>query len=208
MMIIGIWSSSKDPCCWWWGFYQRPSILDDNDWDLIHVKAFLMMTVVIWSMSQNQIFVKTTKIWLWWQLKLVPWPIFSKNYQNLVAMTLKIGHMTNFWQNLSKFGGNDNWKWSSNQFLVKITQLGHGYNWYWPLTNFWLKLPKFNRDDHWNWSYDQFLIKITKFWSRLQLKLVTWPIFCHNNQKIFGNFYRNLVTWPIFGKIYQKYKTT
>ena len=37
-------------------------------------------------------------------LELVAWPIFGKMYQNLVAMTNGIGHMTNFWWKLPKFG--------------------------------------------------------------------------------------------------------
>ena len=38
-----------------------------------------------WKLSCNQFLVKFPKIWLQWQLELVAWPIFGKNYQNLVA---------------------------------------------------------------------------------------------------------------------------
>ena len=39
-------------------------------------------------------------------------------------MTTGIGHMTNFW---SKFGHDDNWNWSHDQFLVKITKIWSRY---------------------------------------------------------------------------------
>ena len=76
---------------------------------------------------------------------MVARPIFGKIYQNLVVMTIGIGHMTDFWQKLPRFGRDDNWNLSSDQFLVT--------------------LPKFGQDDNWNWLYDQFLVNITKIWS-------------------------------------------
>ena len=97
MMITAIKSMSKYPWWCWLGFYQCPSILDDNNGGLIYVQASLMMIIGILSLFRNQLLVIITKIWSWWQLELVAWPIFGKDYQNLVAMTIGIGHVTNFW---------------------------------------------------------------------------------------------------------------
>ena len=50
-----------------------------------------------WDWSCDQFLVNITIIWSQWQLKLVTWPIFSKDYQNLVAMKIEINCVTNFW---------------------------------------------------------------------------------------------------------------
>ena len=113
--------------------------------------------------------------WLRWQLKLVVWPIFGKNHQNLVARPI-LGRYTKIcsrwqWKLVAwpKFGRNDNWNWSRDQYLVINTKIW----WQWQLKL--VGWPIFG--------------KITKTWSRWQLKLVAWPIF--------GKNYQNLVVLTI-----------
>ena len=87
LMVIGILSMSKHS--WWWllRFDPHTSILDDNDWDLIHVQASLMMMIGIWSMPKHP--------W-WWLLEFISCSSilddnfidFSHLRKNLVVVSL------------------------------------------------------------------------------------------------------------------------
>ena len=104
MMLIGILSMSKHT--WWWRLEsdQCTSILGDDHRDLIHVSKPIFGKKWPkfghdndWNWSHDQFWLKINKIWSRWHLELVTRPIFGKNYQNLVVMTIGIGCMTNFW---------------------------------------------------------------------------------------------------------------
>ena len=137
MVIVGIWSPSKNS--WlqvlrisfiskhhWWlllGFDLCQSILHDDDWDFIDIQASFMMMIGIWSMYKHT--------W-WWLLGFKP--------------SLK----TNFWWKLPKFGHDDNWNWSCDQFLEKITKI---------------------------WSRWQLELVTWPIFGKNYQNLVAWPIF-------------------------------
>ena len=95
-MIIVIWSTSKHS--WWWLLRINPcsNILDDVDWYFINVQAYLMMTIWIWSMYKHP----------WW---------WSSRFNTCLK--------TIFLKKWPKFGHDDNWNWSHDQFLLKVNKI-------------------------------------------------------------------------------------
>ena len=85
---------------------------------------------------------------------------------------------------LPKFGHDDNWNWSCDQFQLSSRPT--------PIvivTKFWWHLPKIGHATNSNNHRDQLLVIFTKNWLRWQLELVTWPNF--------GKIYQRLVIRPI-----------
>ena len=62
------------------------------------LSGFLFLVNLTKNWWRDQFLVNFTKIWSRWQFQLYIFTKnFGKNYQNLVAMTIGIGRMTNFW---------------------------------------------------------------------------------------------------------------
>ena len=174
---------SSIPWLCWLGFYQRPSIHNDDYCNFIHVEASYMMITVIWSMSKHP--------W-WWLLQFNPCPSILDDldwdFINVQAYLMMMGVWsmykypcwwssgfnpclkTNFLSSWQKFGHDDNSNCHRDKNLVTMTGIVI-------VTKFFVMMTKIWSHDNSNCHRDQFFVSVTKIWLRWQFQLSSWPNF-------------------------------